>query len=191
MRPAILLGIVLAPAIAACGGGGADRNCLTPEDYGAATLTAQVAEGEGAVPATPDFIGFEAQLNDDAKPDLIGLEFYKGSGVFATNIVPGTYTLSGVELNYSTCGMCVRAFTDYDDAAMMTADEEYYATGGTIVITEVNPNIKGTFSDLELEQVTVDPNSTPPFKSTPVADGCTTTIASGSFDVAVTFTAAN
>jgi hypothetical protein len=202
MRIRSFLGLGLVAALAACGGGGGggddtqlvdsgvtidgpvQHTCATVADYGTPTLGNQQAAGSGTDHTMPDGEQLQASLNADATPDIIDLELIKGFGVFTANIVTGDFTLSGAELNYETCGLCPRLFTDIDAGTGMSTTEQYYASAGEINITSINPNLTGTFTGLQFEEVTIDATT---FHSTPVPDGCTTSIASGSFDIAVTF----
>ncbi len=165
----------------------AQHVCLTEPTFGAATLASQQATSGGGTGASdPDSVVFTAAANADLTPDLFEFELYKGFGVFSVgSIQPGTYTISGAELNYATCGICPRIFTDFDEATQMTAEQQYYATGGTITITSVTPDLTGTVSDLTFEEVTINPTT---FESTPVPGGCSTSITSASFDVANAYT---
>ncbi len=142
--------------------------CTAEADYGAATLLNQVAED-----ALPTAIAGAGELNAD--PDLIQVELYNGFGVFAGGIAPGTYTLAGDELNYSTCGACVRLFTETDD--------DYFATGGTITVTQVTPDLVVDIADVTFEHVDIDATT---FVSTPHADGCLSAVTSASLDVTPT-----
>jgi hypothetical protein len=209
MRIRSLLGIVLfASLAAACGGGGGDDDddttppdasggddpdantnpgtCLTVADYANPTLIGQAATG-GPVgsEATPDGITLQAALNADATPDLLQVEFIKGFGVFTTNITTGTFALSGDELNYATCGLCPRVFTDLNTTTGEPAAQQYFATAGSFTITAITPNITGTYTGLQFEEVTIADDGS--FTSTPVPGGCTTNVGSGSFDVAITY----
>ena len=155
--------------------------CLTEADYGAATLMMQSANSGGGTAADPDAVQLLATLNGDATPDLFALELYKGFTVFSTNIHTGTFSITGQELDYATCGVCPRIFTDYDPATMMTAEQQYFATGGSVSITSITPNMTGTVNNLTYEEVTINPTT---FESTPVPGGCQTAVMSGAFDIA-------
>lgn len=102
------------------------------------------------------------------------IELYNGFGVFGAGITTGTYTLTGDELDYATCGVCVRLYTEADP------DDGYLATGGTVTVTALSPNLVVDLSDLTFEHVTIDPTT---FASTPHADSCTSTMTSAPFDV--------
>jgi hypothetical protein len=170
-------------------GGGDDQpdaadnpgTCFAPDTFGAATIGNQIAESNGAA-ATPDFTAGSGTLNAAEPFDVFQLEFYK-VGVLAANIVPGTYQITGQELNYATCAVCPRVFTDCTTEAC--EDQQFYATGGTVTLTQVSPNLVYSVSNITLVEVTVDPGT---FESTPVPGGCSTTITSASFDATVTNT---
>ncbi len=194
MRLAILAPAGLAvAALAACGGDGggvqpdADpATCLVEADLGAVTLrNQQVESAAGTSAMDPDSIDLTAALNGDPKPDLFFLQLFKGYGASTPDIHTGTFMIAGAELQYSTCGVCARVFTNYDPVTMLAAAQQYLATGGSVTITGITPNLTGSVADLTFEQVTID-NMT--FMSTPVPDGCHTVVLSGSFDAVNTYT---
>ncbi len=202
MKTATCFAAVLAlSTFAACGGGSDDApdarititpdantgtpdappaNCLTATSHGTVTPGEQLAEADDL--AAPTFLGYQALLNADTAPDIIGLELYDGLGALAGGIAPGTYTIAGDDLNYISCGLCVRIFTDATETEI---GSQYLATGGTVTITQVTPNIQGTMSNITTETVTIAPD----FTSTPVGDGCTSAVTSLAFDAAVTMQA--
>jgi len=196
-----VVAIVCFSALAACGPGGDDvfdasrydahtappdaDICLVPTDFVAPALANQAATGVGADHAVPEAIVFDGDLDADARPDILQLELTKGYGAFLDNIVPGTYVLAGDDLNYSTCGLCARVFVDLDTTSGMPRKQQYFATAGSFTITAIDPNVTGTFSDLQLVEITLSTDGT--YRSTPVPDGCTTAVSSGSFDIAVEY----
>ncbi len=133
----------------------------------------------GADAGPQDFYQLEGALNAD--PDLFDVEIYDGYGVFTNGITAGTYTLSGDELNYATCGLCVLIQAN----ATQSSADPYMATGGTITITSISPTgtLAGSGSSLTFTHVTIDQNSS---QSTPVGDGCNSSIATVSFSSMVT-----
>jgi hypothetical protein len=197
----VIIGTLVAAACTACGGGGTAEDadagvdagpppdaegphvCLTVPDFATPTLTNQVAPGVGD-PATPDAISFQGDLNADATPDVLQIELVSGYGVFLEGVTTGTFPLADDELNYATCGLCVRVFTDVEDGGGH-AMQQYFATGGTVTITSIDPNITGTVTDVDFVEVTVATDGT--YTTTPVTDGCSTAVASTAFDVAVTY----
>ncbi|MGC4116554.1 MAG: hypothetical protein QM765_18645 [Myxococcales bacterium] len=88
---------------------------------------------------------------------------------------PGTYVLSGDELNYATCGVCVLMVDNLGTP--------YMVTSGTVVLTSVSGNLTGTLTNATFEEVTIDGQT---YESTPVAGGCQSSITSVAFDAAIT-----
>lgn len=172
---------------AACGGDGgppagpdAEDNaaCQATASYGAATATDQQGFQMGA--AAPTQLSLLGALNADSPPDLIDIELFKGFGAFTTGeIRTGTFEITGEELTFATCGVCVFIGADYVDGVGPTSD--YLATGGTVTITSVSPNLTGTMSNMTFEHVTVDAGA-----STPHVDGCESALTSLSFDALLT-----
>ncbi|MFT6161878.1 MAG: hypothetical protein ACJAZO_003187 [Myxococcota bacterium] len=101
-------------------------------------------------------------FNTDLVPfDTLVLQvFTEGDGTPITG--PGTYTI-GAELgdrNLESCSTCVRVLQTCDEN--VTCEAEYFATSGTITVTEFSAQpagIAGVITDLELVEVTVDPNT--------------------------------
>jgi hypothetical protein len=160
------------------GSGSADAagvNCFVNPTHAPTFGSAdQGAEYSGS--GTTREVVWGAYVNADAMPDALQLELYAGIGAFqGTDIVPKAVTLSGAELNYKTCSVCVRLFADTTQDSVAA---QYLATGGTVTLTGTTTNLTGTLSNITMEKVTVAQDYT----STPVGDGCTTTITSASFD---------
>ena len=135
--------------------------------------------GSGA----PHVEGFDGMLNADAMPDDLHIELWGMTGAFGTqDIKTGTFQLSGSDLDYATCGICVLVQTDiHMQGSGFAQTDDYMATGGSVTLTSVGTNgtgtLSGTLSNVQLTHVTIDPQS---FESTPVGD-CNTTISSASF----------
>ena len=67
--------------------------------------------------------------------DYVQIELWDGRGAFAAGAVaPGTYPLTGAELDPATCGICVRAL---GDKGVTGAQKEYFATAGQVVVTTI------------------------------------------------------
>ncbi len=124
-----------------------------------------------------DSYQFQGAYNSDV--DLFDIEIYDGFGVFTNGIQPGTYDLKGDELDYATCGLCVLVLGD----SSSSSSDPYMATGGSITITSISPNgtFAGTGTNLTFTHVSIDQSNT----STPLNDGCNTSIASVSFSATV------
>lgn len=159
--------------------------CGATATYGAAVIGMSAGFGEVedvCVANSPTaFIGYQGTLNTDATPDVLALELYAGFGVFANGITTGTFTLSGDELQYADCGVCVLILADVSTQG--APGSLYMATGGTVNITQVSPNITGTLSNVTFTHVQIDDQA----NSTPDPDGCPSAITSASFDALVEF----
>ena len=149
--------------------------CFADADYGTATLSNALADYDGS-----DAFGI-AELNADT--DLLLIELYDGFGAFANGLTTGMVTITGDEADYETCGACVLLRTDCDDNTGQGCDPAtapvYMATGGTINIIELSPNLKVDLSNVTFDHVDIDENT---FASTPHRDMCTSGIVSASFD---------
>jgi hypothetical protein len=165
--PSIDAGITPTPDAAAA--------CSVTATYPGGTITGDAtnmitAEVQGA----GEVITLGIAFNTDQ--DGILVELYKGAGVFAGGIVPGTYALTGAELNYKTCGLCVRFF---GNSTIQNPGQDFMPTAGSVTITEVGPSgtgrLKATLNGLTFTHVTIAPS--PDFTSTPVNDGCNTAFA--------------
>jgi hypothetical protein len=193
------LALALISFTAACGGGGggddtgddvqdpdADvgddpdaevaHQCFADTSYTAA-LGNMAATSGGGTAAAPDGVTGQATLNAAEPFDILQLELIKGYGVYTADITVGEHTLSGDELNYATCGLCPRLFTDCTQTACN--DQQFYATGGTINVTQITPNLQFTATNLTFVEVTINETT---FESTPVPGGCSTSIPNATFD---------
>jgi len=146
-------------------------NCLAANDLGSPTLVNEGGQFCGTIDV-PTFFTYVGGVNADAQPDVLGLELYANFGAFAGGpIATGTYPITGDELNYASCGVCVRLLTDFTGSAF--ADDGYMATAGSVTITSINP-LAATVSGIAFEHVTIDANNN--FTSTAHADGCTSAL---------------
>jgi hypothetical protein len=193
MRCSSLIASVL---LVACGGGSDDRPdasiiqqpdaaidaplpCLAQATYGAVTPASEDAYRD--LDTMPDIIFYTSALNMDVKVDELWIELWKGSGAYETGeIVAGAVALTGPEINYATCGACVLIDVDVDPST--GREGTLLATGGTLNLTSVSPNLKGTLSNVTLTQVAIDDQTS---ESTPIGNNCNTTVMSIAFDVPV------
>lgn len=156
--------------------GSADADDGSAEGGGA---DASTDAGGGPIGGPMDFYQYTGDLNAD--PDVLDVEIYAGFGVFTNGIKTGTFNLTGAELDYATCGLCVLVLTDTSGGS---ATDTYMATGGTVTIDTISPTtISGSLSNVTFTHVTIDANT---FESTPVGDGCNSSISSLSISAAVT-----
>jgi hypothetical protein len=104
-----------------------------------------------------------------APMDVVPLELWDGQGGFAGGTVrTGTFQITGAELAYSTCGVCLRAAGDKGTAAEKT----YFATGGTVEVTSVGA--AGTTLSAKITNATFAEVNAMNVK---VTNGCTTALA--------------
>lgn len=144
----------------------ARANCLVSPNYGQlGNVTATAGRNGAATTVT---------VTLDAGPprDTLFLRMTPGTGAFAGGLVPGTYPLGGVDLNYNQCGLCVNIIADIVPGQGPT--KFYMATAGTIALTSVTPPIVGTVSNLTLAEMELSTGALVP-------GGCTTSIAAASF----------
>ena len=128
--------------------------------------------GGGPIGGPNDVYQYTGDLNSN--PDNLDIEIYAGYGVFQNGVKLGKYTLAGNELDYATCGLCVLVFAGGQDP--------YMATGGTVELTSVQGTFSGTLTNVTFTHVSIDPNT---FESTPLGDGCNTSIPSLSISAPV------
>jgi hypothetical protein len=145
--------------------------------YGTVTLSSQTAEGQGTA-AIPADLHVQGSLDTTAGADVLDLQLFEQYGAFAVagGIRPGTYRLTGGELNYDSCGLCVSLLSHFD---VVGQPQIYWATGGTVEITEVAPRFVARLTDLTFTHVTITASN----HSTIVGDGCTSAILAASFTV--------
>jgi hypothetical protein len=159
----------------------APKPCGATPAYGTVTPMDEIATR--SADTNPEEIYYDAAMNTDTKFDDLSLQLFKGLGAFTTGeIVPGVVALSGAETNYETCGACVLIYVDLDPDNDFADDGVYMASGGTINLMTLSPNIKGTLSNVQFTHVTIDADT---FHSTPVGD-CQATVTSMAFDFPVT-----
>lgn len=139
------------------------------------------ADANGDTAGTPEAWVMGGLVNMDALSDALQLELYEGF-TQAEYTAPVTIQLTGDETNYATCGACVRGYGDIAADGMSYADD-YFATAGTVTITTLSPTMMaGSISGLRLTHVMIDGMT---FQSTPVNDGCDTTVGDFNFTAQV------
>lgn len=160
------------------GGEGGAVGCFVPASFGNLGATTGTAEDSG------DSLIYTTELPDVGQfSDVLRVEMYPDIGVFDGSFVePGVYEIKGDELNYATCGLCV-LYYDHSDGTKGGSRGVYMATGGTVTITEVDPKLVGTLTNVTFEHVTIAP--APDYTSTPVGDDCNTVITNATFDQTV------
>lgn len=166
---------------------GSDTMTQTADDK----PTGYFGSGSGSNPQpSVHQIWYGGVLGGDATVlDVLWIDLYAKYGGFGSgDIVPGSYAITGDELTYSNCGICVYASGDFDTNSGDTA-AWYMATGGNVMLTTVqNPvgsaagRIAGSWTGITMQQVEDDGNGFIGGDATPLGD-CTSTIGNASFDI--------
>ncbi len=192
--------LITTASLAACGGD--DGGNVTPLDAAGsidAPVVCTVSTGSfgdaGALTGAATFaastmnpalyrIAVQGALETAQPTDVLFVDFYTGYTPFGTQaaptaVLPGTYQLTGEQLDFETCGVCVTLGTN---ATADAYEDDYMVTGGTVVVAAVGDAVGETLtltlSNLELEHVTIDPQSG---ATSSVGDGCGTPIANATF----------
>lgn len=156
---------LLCAALAACGGGSgsndapavdagpaADANTNGQADAGTNTVACTVVpdfkdlgaiDGSVIADAENEYLSIDAVVNVGPPQDLYVIELFGGYGAMTDGLATGTFTLSGDETNYNTCGVCVSVLAEFDPMTGPTMT--YIAQSGTVTITSVEGTFAGTF----------------------------------------------
>lgn len=164
--------------LAACGGessstpdapgatpdtGGNPAQCLIKGDYGAVgTVTGTASMGSGTLSAT---------LEAGPPRDVFFVKLTAGKGVFTGGVMPGTYTISGADAGYTTCGLCVHIIADL--VAGQGPSKFYFADSGTVTLTSTG-SVMGSAMNLHFNEVDSSSGA--------VIAGCQATMTSISFE---------
>jgi hypothetical protein len=101
--------------------------------------------------------------------DIVQLDLWHGLGAFSAGAVTtGTFQLAGPELDFATCGVCLRGIGDKGTGDV----KEYFATGGTVNVTAIGmmgEAISATITNATFAEVNAQHQK--------VMDGCDATIA--------------
>lgn len=132
--------------VAACGGSDTPDptpgNC--PEVTGAdagdlAALKAQRCNVSGSMGAS-NWYRLSATL--PGTTNIVQVELWPNRGSFRGGIVhTGTFELTAEDLDFATCGVCLRAVADKG----LETEREYFATAGTVEVTAVAPDMDAPF----------------------------------------------
>jgi hypothetical protein len=129
------------------GSNGGSASCTASASYGAASI---VADGSAyansaaqiAADGSAGFVdanqGYYGNINADPQPDEFEIDLYEDLGAFMTgsgDITTGTFTLSGADLSYENCGLCLEIYTNLATDGSPT--DLYFATGGMVDLTSV------------------------------------------------------
>jgi hypothetical protein len=190
------LGVCVLPLAMACGDDGAPsripdarpqpdapmKPCKAAPSY-TPTFTAENQEatdypamGSGTE-ATLHNIFFEGELASGAQQDYLFIDLYEGYGAFEdSDIIAGTFPITGDDTAYSSCGACLMIAADVTSAGV---DDWYVAINGILNLTSVSGRLTGSISNVTFHRVLTHPEGGPSDTST---FDCESRIASASFD---------
>jgi len=153
-----------APVTADSSNADASSGCLVSTNYGAlGAKTGTTAQGPTTLTIT---------LDAGPPRDTFFLKLNTGKGVFAGGLANGTYTLSGADLDFNNCGLCVNVIGDI--VAGQGPSQFFFATAGSVTLTSTSPPA-GSLSNVTFTEVTLS--------GAPVDGGCTSSIASMTFSM--------
>jgi hypothetical protein len=162
------------------GSDGAPGTCLAKASYGN-MFYAQDAEFSNPQNA----LLFAGNLTQGATPDRLDIVLYVGGPTFPTEIRTATIPLTGKQLAGDQCDVCVFIAAHCVGCTLDAGTPQawYMVTQGTLAITDATmPNIGGTLSNAKFTHVTLASNGA----TTPVGDGCASSITSITFETGVT-----
>ena len=137
--------------------------CLIKGNFGAVgSITGMPTMGANTLSAT---------LDAGPPRDTFFLKLTTGRGVFTGGVAAGTYTISGADAGYLTCGLCVHIIADIVTGSGPT--KFYFADSGMVTLTATSP-IAGSATNLHFTAVDINSGQK-------IADGCDATIASINF----------
>jgi hypothetical protein len=166
------------------GSGSNPAPCTATASYGAATFTNQAAETVGSgsdftqMGSHVDY--FDGDLNADALPDTLELQFWYGLTEFANaDVSSGTFAISPDDADLNTCGLCAIIFTDQGSNG--SATDLYVATAGSVTLSQATgSNFAGSVANLTFQHIDFDGSG-----NQILVDACSSTIASGTFTTAL------
>lgn len=163
--------------VAACGGDDSsstpDAPGSTPDAYDTARCLIKGDFGAiGSVTGTATMGVNTLSATIDAGPprDTFFIKLVTGKGVFASGLAAGTYTISGVDAGYLTCGLCVHIIADIGSGG---PGKFYFADSGSVTLAATGP-VMGSAQNLHLAEVDINSGAKVP-------GGCEATIDSISF----------
>ena len=132
--------------------------------------------------ATLHHMYFTGDLNTDTPPDQLYIDLWEKYGGFGSgDITTGSFSLTGEDAAFSTCGTCVYIANDVD--ADNGPAGYYFAQGGTLTLTSVTGRFTGSITNVTFVKVGIDADGFP--TDEPAAGDCSSTIASATFDSAI------
>jgi hypothetical protein len=172
--------LALSLLLAACGGtpeptGGACPELSSAEAGELSALAAQRCNVPGTMGAK-NWYRLSAMLPDGV--DVVQVELWPDRGAFrGGSVQPGTYRLTGEDLDFATCGLCLRALGDQG----LPTEREYFAVAGTVEVSAVGATAGAPFVATVVEASFAEVGS----DHGAVAGGCTLDLARAKISGAV------
>lgn len=137
----------------------------------------QLRQGSaGFVSGDPEFVVLQADVQvENTEPLEVFVSMFNNQGLFASGYRTGTFPLTGIDTDPIDCSLCVVLLRRDADNQV---DKLLIASAGSAEITSIDPpggKLTGRIADAPMRQV--DPQT-----GADVPGGCTTTLASYSFD---------
>ena len=92
--------------------------------------------------------------------------------MFTGGIMPGTYTIAGVDMGFTTCGLCSNVIADI--IAGQGPSKFYQLDSGTVTFTTTTAPFMGNAANLHFAEVDIN-------SGTKISGGCEATISSVTF----------
>lgn len=155
---------------------GAARSCTVAADLGQLGARDGTPMAMGAAGSRIVSVSMTV-ASDAATRDVVFVQLKGGKGAFAgRDPAPGTYPLTGAELDYNTCGVCVTVIGDI--VAGQGPTQFYFQRAGTVTITSAAGSLVGSVSGMEFLELDLGTEEL-------VRDGCETQVGGLSFDEAL------
>jgi hypothetical protein len=142
-------------ALVACGGGSSDTVDAPAPDSGYDTAKCLIKGLYGDLGTVTGVAGTSTDgsktitVNLDPGPpgkDDFFLKLTAGKGVFAGGLAPGTFTITGPDGNFLTCGLCTNLIADIKPTTGPT--KFYFADSGTVTLSSVAAPFSGSAQNL-------------------------------------------
>jgi hypothetical protein len=152
------------------------RSCTVVSDLGQLGARDGTPAASGAVGSRILSVSMTV-ASDAVTRDVVFVQLKGGKGAFAGgDPMPGTYPLTGAELDYNTCGVCVTVIGDL--VAGQGPTQFYFQRSGSVTVTSTAGSLVGSLSGVEFLELDLGTEQV-------IRDGCETQVGGLSFDEAL------
>jgi hypothetical protein len=150
------------------------------------------ASGSGSM-AVPHIEEWDGPL---AQGTVLDISLFAGFGGFGSgDIRNGTYSITGQDAAYSTCGVCVAIFANITSSGSgsnqtINVGAYYAADSGSVTLTSTTGTLAGSLSNIHLIHVAKSSQGDFP-GDPPAVDSCTSMISSANFSATLAAGSAN